>query len=58
MEEFNGTKSKLSLADKLLIDLFATADVNFSKRCFQDDLPVTPDEILRFFLTDHNVSPS
>src|SRR5437667_4676262 len=57
MDELVGAESDLSLANKLLIHIFAAANVNFAGGCVQNDFPVTPDEILSFFLSDHDVSP-
>src|SRR5205807_2253063 len=57
VDELVGAERNLSLADKLLVDIFASADMNFAGGCVQNDFPVTPDEILSFFLSDHDVSP-
>jgi hypothetical protein len=57
VNELVGAESDLSLADKLLIDIFAAANVNFPGGCVQNDFPVTPDEILSIFQSDHDVSP-
>jgi hypothetical protein len=32
--------------------------VNFAGGCFEDDFSIAPDEILCFFLSDHDISPS
>ena len=57
MDELVGAESELSLADKLLVDIFAAANVNFAGGCVQHDFPVTADEILCFFLSDHDLPP-
>jgi len=57
MDQLVGAESDLSLADQLLVDLFASANVYFAGGRVEDDFSVTADEILCFFLCDHDVSP-
>ena len=57
MDEFVGAERKLSLADKLLVHLFAAANVDFTRGCVQYDFLVAADKILCFLLTDHDLAP-